>query len=917
MKIITFFIPLVLIFLGMVENLFSTEKKLKFEHISAKHKLTCNSVFCILQDSQGFLWVGCSESLLRYDGYGFKVYGHDPKVPYSISKYEISAIVEDHSGIIWVGTYGGGLNRFNRENETFSRYKCQQEDPNSLSNNTITSMITDKFGMLWIGTWGGGLNKYNPKNNQFSRFEQIPQNDNSSNDGIVYSLFEDNSGKIWIGTWGEGLYKFDPIKKIYSNYRCDSQNPNTISNDYIRVIFEDHQGFIWIGTENGLNKMEPQKGASTYPNFIHYMGNSRQAIGLTRCSITSIHESPIEPGIFWIGTNEGLKILNVKENSFAHYGVNPMEPGSLSSLHIRCFYEDRSGVIWIGTRSGGLNRFYRGQTRFTTYSSLPSNPNSLSYKNVLSIYEDNNDVVWIGTLGGGLNKFDRKKNQFTHFKYNPENPKSLSDNIVTSIIEEDKDTLWVATYRGVLNKFHKKTGLFAHLYPNPLNPNGSYYDPIFSVYRDRLGSLWVGTVKGLYKYNREEGTFTCHKIHPKDLKNIRGNAVSMVFEDKYGIFWVGTGDGLYIFNPETGEFTPKPSNPIDPQAMKGNTVLVIYEDHSGTLWFGTDQGLNKLDRSTGTFTNFQETEGLPNNTICGILEDQQGYLWISTQKGLSQFNPKKETFKNYFIQDGLQSNEFNALAYHKNESGEMIFGGANGFNIFHPEEIKENSYIPPIVFTNFKIFSRPVAIANNGSSPLKKTIDQTKEIILNYKKNVFSFEFASLDFSIPEKNQYAYKLEGINKDWMYLGNNRNITFANLPPGNYILKIKGSNNDGVWNEIGTSIKIIITPPFWKTQWFQILIVVFILIFIFKLYRMRIKFLTFSLKQKAKLDLLCKKYDISKREKEIIELMLRGMTNQDIEDKLYISLNTVKSHVYSIYQKLGVKNRIQLFNLLDSS
>ncbi|HLP46474.1 MAG TPA: triple tyrosine motif-containing protein, partial [Candidatus Kapabacteria bacterium] len=358
-------------------------------------------------------------------------------------------------------------------------------------------------------------------------------------------------------------------------------------------------------------------------------------------------------------------------------------------------------------------------------------------------------------------------------------------------------------------------------------------------------------------------------------------------------------------------FTPNNYNCIN-----NNTIVCIFKDKSGILWIGTGGGgLNKFNIQTGTFTHYTMKNGLPNNVIYGILEDSKGNLWLSTNKGLSCFDPVSEIFKNYDIKAGLQGYEFNGGAFYKTQSGEMFFGGQNGFNSFYPDRIEKNNHIPPVVITDLKLFNKPVDI--KSGSPLEKHISYTKEITLSYTDNIFSLEFAALDYNNPPKNQYKYMLEGLHKNWIYLGYQHNISFTGLEPGKYILRVKASNNDGIWNETGTSLKIIITPPFWKTWWFRFLCLIGIFMLLFAWHQKRMQNLSLQLKSEAEMERLFEKHNISTREREIIQLILKGKTNKDIEDDLYISVSTVKNHVYNIYQKFGVNSRLELIHEIQKT
>jgi DNA-binding CsgD family transcriptional regulator len=521
-------------------------------------------------------------------------------------------------------------------------------------------------------------------------------------------------------------------------------------------------------------------------------------------------------------------------------------------------------------------------------------------------------MIWIGTEYG-LNKLDLRKKEISHYISDPSDPLSLSCNIIMGIYEDQFGTLWITTYGGGLNKFDRTKGQFIHFKHDPNNLESISNDYAGAVYEDRSGNLWIGTLYGLNIYDRKQGIFIQYKNNPDNTSSIGGNFISVIYEDQKEIIWVGTvGAGLNRFNRKDNSFMQYKNDPLNPESISDNNIHCILEDKEeyGILWIGTRNGLNKLYRTSDTFIHYKKKDGLANNIVQGILQDNQGNLWISTINGLSKFNPQSETFCNYDENDGLQSKEFKAGAYLKSRKGQFFFGGINGVNYFYPDKIVENNYIPPIVFSDFQIFGQSVNIG--GDSPLKKHISEAEKIVLSYKQNPFTFEFAALDFHHPQKNKYAYMLEGQESDWIMLGNKRHITFSDLEPGDYTLRAKGTNNDGLWNDKGISIEIVILPPPWRTIWFRIIlgalisILIMISLISWKKYRLS------QAKKQWDLSQICSESNISKREKEIIELVIRGKTNKEIADELYISTKTVKYHLYNVFQKMGVKNRLQLIN-----
>jgi len=505
-------------------------------------------------------------------------------------------------------------------------------------------------------------------------------------------------------------------------------------------------------------------------------------------------------------------------------------------------YEDQSNVMWIGTYSG-LNKFDNKKKKFAHYK-LPGN-NSSGNNSVFSIYEDRSGALWIGTYKKGLYRFDRKSGITTNYRYNPNVPNSLSDNSVFSILESRTGEFWFGTENG-LNKFDYKTKKFYLYMPDTVDPNSLSNESIWPLFEDRAGVLWIGTSNGLNQLDKESETFKVYKHEPDNPNSLSHNNITEIYEDQSRVLWIGTyGGGLNKYDREKNQFTRYRHIPDDPHSLSNDKIYVIHEDQSGTLWIGTNSGgLNQLNKKTGTFINYTREHGLPNNVIFGILEDKQGNLWLSTNQGLSKFNPKNGTFRNYIIEDGLQGYEFLPYAYYKSKRGEMFFGGSNGFNAFYPKNVKDNPHIPPVVITAFLKYNEEVK--------LPKPIPEIKEIKLSYQDSFFSFRFAALDYTIPKRNKYAYKLEGLEDEWIPLNHKSDITFTSLPPGDYVFRVKGSNSDGLWNEKGASIAINISPAFWQTWWFKL----FVAILLFGILVFLQRLLTNSLKQKLEKERLAR-------------------------------------------------------------
>ena len=876
MKYILNNLSMLLIFLGTLfyssgfAQTFSSSQnagdRLKFEHITVDDGLSQNSGNVLLQDDKGFLWIGTQDGLNRYDGYTFKIYKYNPSDENSLSDNFVTSMIQDKSGAIWIGTRGGGINRFDPETEKFIRYQHDPDNENSLSHNWVSAIFEDptEAGTLWIGT-EFGLNKLKLNINSpadgidtqtgtFTRF--LNDTINLSNNEVT-SIIEDHKGVLWIGTERAGLLNFDKENETFTSYVIDPENPKNLSDNFVTALFEDRKGELWVGTQSrGLIHFDKVK-----KEFSHIIGEPDNPNDLRHYVIRTIYES-VDQEYLWIGTYRGgLYRYNRETLEYTRYRFDPNDEHGLSNDFILSMLEDKSGAFWVGTWGGGLNKYDKQRWKFSDYKIDLLSPNSSSGNQVWAIEEDSDGDLWIGTPSGlarfvspdpsrhgtaaGVYELIRNE-ELTFYRHDASDPNSLSTNSVRAIHESRimPGTIWIATDRG-LNRLNKATGTFNNYLFNPAIPNSSRGNVVVNIYEDRTGALWLGTIEsGLIKFDPNTEKFTHYLSDLNDPYSLSGKTIISIFEDRFGILWLGTYlTGLYRFDPRTEEATTYQQNPSDPYSLGNSLVYFVYEDPNeseGVLWIGTGGGLNKFDRNTKKFTHYTEQDGLPNNTVYAILGDDNGNLWLSTNNGISKFNPKTEQFRNYDLSDGLQSNEFNQGAFLKTNSGEMIFGGVKGFSYFHPERIIENQQTPPVVITDLKIFNESVEISPEENSILQKSITVTKQIELSYLYNFFSFEFAALDFTFPEMNQYAYKMEGFDKDWIYTDAKRRFaTYTNLKPADYIFRVKASNSDGVWNDTGASIRITIIPPYWQTLWFRILSFITIVALVFTAHRFRIK------------------------------------------------------------------------------
>jgi ligand-binding sensor domain-containing protein/signal transduction histidine kinase len=822
-----FYLLLVLISHGFLSTLIAQNYNLSFKRISIDQGLSQSSIEDIYQDDKGFLWFGTQDGLNRYDGYEFRVFKHQQEDSYSISDNWINVVTGDTYGNLWIGTQGGGLNKFNRFTERFESFRQDPLKQNTISNDYILALLVEGQEFLWIGTDGGGLDRLDLQTNSITHFKTDKTAPFSLPADKITVLYHDRSGILWIGTQGSGLYSAQKNKsgKLKLNhYLMAANQPHSISSNDILSILEDAQDNLWIGTQNGLNKLDKVR-----KSFRSYLAKDNDPNSLNNNVIHAIFCD--QSGLIWLATDFGLNILDPVRDKVWHVLADPANYNSLSGDLLSCIYQDKSGTIWLGTYGAGLNHFDSKKRRFGHYKNEPGDANSLTDNTVWSILVDKDENLWVGT-SKGVNRFDKANNRLSVLRAETRKKKALSDDFIRVIYQDRTGLIWLGTNNGGLCRYNPANNLVTIYKYNSKNGSGISSDNIRAILEDRFGNLWIGTWSGLDQFYNDKQVFRHYRNNPDDANSLTDNRISCLYEDKKGFIWIGTNKGLNKFNPVSKTFIRYMVEPDNPNSLSHERVSTILQDRNGVMWIGTlGGGLNRFDPSDNTFTHFTEKEGLPHSTIYGLIEDDEGYLWISTNRGLSRFNPQSMIFKNYDANDGLQSNEFNGGAYFKSKSGELFFGGINGYNRFFPMAVKEHEFVPPLVVTSFKIFDREVK--------LDTTISEIQELHLSYRQNFFAFEFAALDYSNPEKNIYAYKLDGFDRDWIPCGNRRYANYTNLDGGEYLFRIIGTNSDGLWNKTGTSIKIVIAPPFWKTWWFRIGGSLFILSLIYGIYRLSMR------------------------------------------------------------------------------
>jgi len=782
---------------------------LSFSHLNLEEGLSQSSVKCILQDQRGFIWLGTEDGLNRYDGYTFTVYRPEAGSDNSLSDRWIEDMVEDQDGNLWLATRLGGLNRFNPVTGVFTRFMHNAQNSNSVVANNINALAIDRQGLIWVAT-DSGLDSYNPKTEIWSHF-----NDQSTSGGLsnnkVFALLVDGQGQLWAGTDG-GLNRFHPANASFT--RVDVLKDLTITQ-----LAAAADGSLWVGSRMGLYHLNVQN-EEVIAEFQHEDDNNVSLLPGPLDALLVDHN-----GAVWAGTRYGLTRLIPESGLISNFNFNPMQADSLSSNTIFSIYEDRSGVVWVGTYGGGVNRYTRGQDQFATFRS-----NTEKYSGFWGVpfgmFADKAGYLWLASNGGGITRMDPKTGEMTHFRHDPENSASLITNNAWSVFVDSTGTLWAGTEFG-LERWNEDSRRFTH-FQAAKDESGLSHDIVYAISEDMEGQIWVGTAQGLNRLDLETLKFK-RFIDPANPAATL-DAVIDIYNDPAGIVWVGTFDnGVYRLDAETGEFTYFVNDPQDSGSLSNNSILDITRDRRGTLWIGTSGGLNRYDPVKNSFRAFTEKEGLPNNVVYGIEEDAAGYLWLSTNNGMARFNPQTETVQTYTINDGLQSNEFNMGAHATLANGAMAFGGVKGFNVFYPENIRTNSFVPPVALTALKRDGEPI---ETTAAP-----EALNQITLEYPNNSFEFEFSALSFADPKHNQYAYMLENFDTKWHAASTLRSGRYTNLPGGTYVLHLKASNEDGVWNETGKSIKVVVIPPFWQTGWFYAASVLGLAGMVFGVFRFR--------------------------------------------------------------------------------
>ena len=850
----------------------------------------------ISQDPEGFLWLGTSEGLVRYDGFRFKLF-RPPAEPGRPSRATgIYPVTISRSGEIWIGTTGRGLLKFSKETEEFAEYRISPGGPDGPSDDIVLAVQEDRKGDLWVGTRSHGLSRFDAVKGSFTRIPLGPNTD------VVWDVLVDRRGAVWVGTLEAGLFRIDPATGEAVSYRSRAGDPGSLGSDSVWTIFEDREGAIWIGTKGGgLNRYDPDRDG-----FTRYYGDRERPRDLAGQTISAIAED--SDGRIWLGTvTDGLRVFDRVSQELVAFRHDPQDPESLGDDNVTSITRDALGLIWVGTVRGGLNKCLAGEARFEHYKRNPSNPGSLAHNDVRALWAEDARALWIGSKAG-LERIDRKTGEATRYGLGPPGAASSAAIGVLAVRGDGRGTVWIGTETSGLARLDPRSGRIAWHRHDPKDPNGLSHNRVNALWIDeaRPDVIWVGTQRGLNRFDAGTGRWARFLRDPGDPGSLCNDIVTAIRGDGPGHLWIGTRGGLSRLDLGSGRCVSYISRPDGPPGagLADNIVNCVHGDGAGLVWIGTNGGLNRFDRSRSEWRLFAQKDGLAGELVCGIQEDGSGALWISTNRGISRFDPESGTAKSYGPWHGLQTGAFNPGAFARDPDGLMFFGGTNGLNAFDLGDIRKSPFMPAVVWTAY--------YRNNAEFQPSGSLSTLRTLVLPYKAPLITLEFAALDFTAPEMNSFAYRLEPRDKEWIPLIPAHSVSLVDLGAGTYTLRVKAANPDGLWNEDGIAIDIRVPLPFWRTWWFLLIAAAFVgsgTVLAAAAWK-KIKSVPRVLGED--LEGVIGSYDLTEREEEILRLVLRGARNQDIGRKLFISGSTARNHISNIYRKLGVRTRLELIN-----
>jgi PAS domain S-box-containing protein len=803
--------------LSLAAPLRSEDGRLRFDHLTMDDGMSHNFVSSILKDSRGFIWFGTPDGLNRFDGSEIKVYKHDPNDPESLPAFSAGVVFEDSRKRLWIGTgwVNSGFALFDRDREIFRKFL---PNPNHINGNQSRCFLEDRQGRLWIGT-DNGLAEMDPDKLTIQR-HPLGADDLSGQARLtVYSIYEDGREQLWVGT-GAGLARFDRRRGRYIRWPGLTNDLNVLSGAEISDFHEERDGALWIATKGGLHRLEPSTGRD-----IRYLPDPGDPDSISHARVSKL--KPEGPNRLYVGTEGGgLNILDLRTRKFTRLRPDPEDATSLNSASIWSLMLDDQGILWIGTYDGGVNFISPLNQRFTH---IRARRGELSDPHVSAVMEDHLGNLWIGTDGGGLNMVDPQTGRFQYYREHPK---------VWTIVEDDENNLWLGGWDLGVRMLDPETGGVTRFRHDANRATSLRNNNVWRILALSTGELLVLTAGGVDFFDRQERIFTrLTDRYPDAAIDVPFAAV----EDRQGNIWI-TGNNVLYIDREKGRTIRFQSDPQNPASIPTGQVWTVFIDSVGNVWLGGEGGLTCVAAGTQSMRRYTTDDGLPNPTINNILEDETGSLWMTTSRGLTKFvdgtkRPDTPRFVSFDIHDGLQGYRFTRNANFRSTSGRMFFGGARGLNSFFPESIVQNLKPPPIVITGLKLFNVPVRLGGKDS-PLTKPLHETDEITLPYR-SMLTIEYAALNFLLPDKNRYEYMLEGSDTEWNEVGDQRSATYASLSPGTYSFRVRGSNNDGIMNQKGVTLKIRVTPPFYRAGWFFVIVGLLAISGVFVLVRLRLR------------------------------------------------------------------------------
>lgn len=775
---------------------------IRFRHLSLDQGLSQATANCVFQDSRGFLWIGTEDGLNRYDGHDVTVYESDPADPWSLPNDTVWSVAEDRAGDLWVATEGGGVARWEHTSDRFVPYRHPEEER---ERDQVRALHVAEDGNVWFGTRDRGLEILDPSTGKFRSFRHDPDDSASLSHDAVYAIVASRLGGLWVGTDG-GVDRFDPSTGGFERLRLTAGEADP--GPRVRVLLETRNGELWIGTSGG-GLIRYDLAGQQHEVFRNDPESDRS---LPHDVVRSLLED--EEGQLWVGTARGLARFERRVSHFHTYRHDPGRLESLADDYVMSLYQDRGGVIWVGTRSGGVSRWHPDTWSFGRH--VPSDE-GLSHGTVTSFAPASGHVLWVGTLGGGLHRLDRTSGEVERFTADPDHPASLSSDRVSALLLDRRGTLWVGTIDGGLNRLEPGESAFRVYRHDPDRPETLAANGVTSLLEDARGILWVGTFGGgLQRFDPRTDGFERVPLRTEVGEGLSSPKVLCLAEDPHGAVWVGTdGGGLNRFDRTRQGFRQFSHRADDVESLGSDSVFSLYVDPEGVVWAGTrGGGVSRLEPEAGPGGDYRirrygKAQGLPNKVVYGVQPDDRGRLWLSTNRGLARLDPRTDEVEAWDVTDGLQQNEFTFGAHARAADGELFFGGIDGFNAFYPHRLSTSRRPPPLALTAVLKLNRPIP-----DLPPPWTLDRLE---LSHRDQLVTLELAALDFAVPERNRYAYKLEGLHSEWIDLGAYRRVTFTNLGPGSYTFRARAASHDGAWTEEGIELAIEVPPPPWLSWW----------------------------------------------------------------------------------------------------